>query len=238
MVTLEEQLLDLVARLHVAENDLCPQLDDAEIKLEKVNKRYKRLKGREPNLWFQSFIVALSVSLIFALIMQNTLRGKPSKIIVAALCVSAVVGVILNILRAKAVYSIRRKRADAWWNDTGKEAALTINNAIANMRQSMYEYVAENPLLAQIPEHWWSEYDCKALYSLVLQHRASSLAEAIALYESILENARRREQEIERHYRECEAQAEMQRRLDQAERDRSAALFALEDIRYHIKHGD
>ena len=241
-MNLQEQLLDLTARMHVAENDLCPQLEDAQAKLQEVNRRYNKIRGKEPNLWLRSFIVALIIPMIFAYVMQNVLYGKPSALIIGSIIATSAVGVIMNIILSKGVYAMRKKHADSWWNETGKGVALTISNAISNMRQSMYEYVAENPLLEQIPQDWWSESDCAALYKIILQRRAITLEEAFSVYSDMIEAELQREIDREERRRAIaaitERQEELQRSLDRAERDRVFTNMALDDIRFHIKYGD
>lgn len=246
-MTLLEAIKDLCYRLYTYESEYEPKIDALYSELERTNKTYNRLKGKEPNLWLQSitifFVVPTVVILFCTQILKADSTSVSDRIMVAlAMAIPTIVLIILNIIRAKAAYAVRKKRASKWWETTGKAEVLMLKSRIEEISDEARDFVWQNPVIDEIPEDLRTEEDCLLIYKILLQRKAVSLEEAISVFFDIRSEERRREREKEeadRRWEEyTERQDRMQKTLERTERDIAFTGLMIDEMRIRQKYGD
>ncbi len=236
---------DLCWRLRIAEKDFYPKINALSEKIEDTNRYYNKLKGKSPNLWLQGMLIGVltPIAVIFAEI-AIIKEPKPGIGVFIAVTTSVITValIILNIIRAKAFYAVRKKRADDWWERTGKPSVLTLKKSIDEIAAETADFLGENPLLYEIPQYLRTMEHCFAIYEILLQRRAVSLEEAFSVYSSDLSAEHRRwmekYEENKRWEEFSERQAEMQRTLEQTKNELAYADLMLDEIRIGQKYGD
>lgn len=244
-MNLVEEMKDLCYRLRILEKEYEPKIDELENKLQGVNDHYNKLKGKKPNLWLQGMVITVFTpfAVFFAAIAimkePNTDSVIPLVIISAFACV---ILLILNFIRAKTSYAARKKRAEDWWECTGKPAVLTLNKRIDEIAREGGEFLGQNSLVNEIPKYYLTIEHCFAIYEILLQRRAISLEEAFSVYSSDLSAAHQRwmdkYEENKRWEEFSERQAELQRTLEQTNQELAYGELMLDEIRIRNKYGD
>lgn len=158
------------------------------------------------------------------------------------MAIPTIVLIILNIIRAKAAYAVRKKRASKWWETTGKAEVLMLKSRIEEISDEARDFVWQNPVIDEIPEDLRTEEDCLLIYKILLQRKAVSLEEAISVFFDIRSEERRREREKEeadRRWEEyTERQDRMQKTLERTERDIAFTGLMIDEMRIRQKYGD
>ncbi len=243
-MNLLEAIKDLCYRMHVVETKYNVKINLLRDEIEKENSHYNKLKGKEPNLWFQGLILLFMVPfcLCFGVYLFNDGEVNNSAVFVTIMAIVTVAAIILNAVRAKAAYAVRKKRAETWWEKEGKNAVMVYGKIVDETIEEGNKYLIENPLVYEIPESYRTEDDCYALYKIILQRRAFSIEEALSVYADDINAAHQRwmdkYEENKRWEELSERQAELQRTLEQTNQELAYSELMLDEIRIRHKYGD
>lgn len=245
-MNLLDTLKDLCFRLYKIETEYQPKIDALVNEINALNANYNKMKGKEPNLWLQgTVIVTIAFSILFVAglllfaLSPDTASPAGFLIFCVILCVALL---IFNAIRAKSAYAVRKKRAENWWESTGKPDALILKRNMDDITEEGRDFLRQNPLVDQIPECYLTEEHCLGIHKILLQRRAVSLEEAISVYDDVRHAEHERwmeKHENDRRWEEfSERQAQMQRTLEQTERDLAYSELMLDEIRIRQKYGD
>lgn len=151
---------------------------------------------------------------------------------------------ILNFIRSQIKYKKQIKKADEWWEQTGRKQIVELNSSIGNIRNNVCSLLSVNSLYKQLEStDFCNSRDCYQMYLISVSYQFDSFEDVLSFFykEKIKEMER---EETEQRHQEIldaleEANAESVRLREELESQGRRADFdrsILEMQLWEIKH--
>lgn len=251
-MSLTDLLSDMTARFLETEKKQYAQINALQAQIRTVNSNYEIMKEK-PHMAVQNIIVyVVSMAgflLIFYILSQfdsflTFFRGLDipnlTYIMTAITIIVPVIAIILNVIRLKKKHKAQIAKANEWWEQTGRQQVVKLNNSINALSAEAYKYLNINPLYENLRRaECDNSRDCYAIYKIAVRYKTETLSEAFDIYIEMLEEESRREREEYRQQQILEAieentrlQEELVSQGRRAEFDRSIIELQLHEIKH------
>lgn len=252
---LKDLIGDMAMRFINTEKKQYAQIRNLQLQIQAVNSNYEVLKAK-PHIFIQNiFLYFLGIGifmLLFYLVFNVTPSLKEScsawldeersriYIFVALTFIFPIILLILNVIRAKNKHKKRQRKADEWWEQVGRSKVIEINQSIEAIKSEAYDYLSANQLYEWFAARGWdNSEDCGRVYDVTVRYNLSSIQQAFAVYEEVLEQEYQREEDRQQKQQILDAieennqyQAELAAQGRRAEVDRSIIELQLSEIRH------
>lgn len=142
-----------------------------------------------------------------------------------------VAGPILNFIRSNIKYKKQVKKADEWWENTGRHKIVELNHSIHSISAQADKLLNANPLYQQIKSidtGSCNSKDCYMMYQIANSYRLNSFEDVISIY---------CEKKIREYERE-EAEYRHQQILDALEEANAESVRLREEIEAQGRRAD
>ena len=242
-MSLSELLLDLAKRMEYVEKEYYPKMARCDAKVEALEKRYNKKCGNRPNLALVGVIVGIAVLGLACFIADKMLGGeKPDTMTLTVVCVIAAAAVVLSIVLTVVIYAARERSAEAWWANTAKPQVLEQKKQYEEYEEKVSDILAQNHMVAQIPDYWFNSEDCFGLWEIAYRHQNASMMDVVFMYEDALESKRRHNEIVDTINSGVQEITDRQNKIiegqKRAELQRDWTNLQLDSIRYDLNKFD
>lgn len=256
-MTISELLNDLTARFLEVEKNHYPKIKSLKGQINSINSNYEIMKEKH-GVIIQNIVLIL-IPIVFICIFPDILKNNQeffeeirnnfisftlALILAVIIFVFPIIAPILNFFRSRLKYKRQLKKADEWWEQTGKKQIVELNNSINNINGQAYDFLNINPLYERLKNtEFCNSEDCYEMYLIAKSYQYNSFEEVLSFFyqekikEYEREEADRKHREILEAIEEATEESvrlrkEMESQGRRADFDRSILELQLSEIRH------
>lgn len=209
-MTLSELLNDLTARFLEVEKNHYAQIANLKAQMNAVNSNYEIMKKKHSVIIQNIILVLAPIAFMYifpyiaaknqAFFQELFSKHLAMRFAVIATCVSPIAAPILNYIRSKIKHKKQIRKAEKWWEQTGKNKIVELNNTINSIKEQAYNLLNANPLYECLKNtDFCNSSDCYEMYLIAKSYQYNSIEEVLSFFYKEKINEFEREETERRH---------------------------------------